>query len=89
LANESEIRMHNNNIDSDLFLHIEDYDKNSEWVIQKYNPLFENNIFKMIDMNFIMFINWRIYFFINNVIIIAMLLFKMNYNKNIIWQIKS
>jgi hypothetical protein len=82
--------MHNNNIDSDLFLHIEDYDKNSEWVIQKkYNPLFENNIFKMIDMNFIMFINWRIYFFINNVIIIAMLLFKMNYNKNIIWQIKS
>lgn len=68
MANESEIRIHNNNIDSDLFLHIEDYDKNSEWVIQKYNPLFENNIFKMIDMNFIMFINWRIYFFINNVI---------------------
>jgi hypothetical protein len=33
--------IHNSNIDSDLILHVEDYDKNSEWVIQKkYNPLF-------------------------------------------------
>ncbi len=43
--NESEIRIHNNNIDNDLILHIEDYDKNGEWVIQrKCNPLSENTI---------------------------------------------
>jgi hypothetical protein len=93
LSNESEIRIYNSNIDSDLFLHIEDYDKNSEWVIQKsITHFFENNIFKMIDMNFIMFIGRR-FFFINNVInnnSIGLLLFQMNYNKKYnIWQIKN
>jgi hypothetical protein len=44
--NESEIRIHNNNIDNDLILHIEDYDKNGEWVVQrKCNPLSENTTY--------------------------------------------
>lgn len=33
--NEFDICMHNNNIDNDLILPFIDYDKNSEWVIQK------------------------------------------------------
>ena len=44
--NESEIRIHNNNIDNDLILHIEDYDKNGEWVVQrKCSPLSEDTTY--------------------------------------------
>jgi hypothetical protein len=47
---------------NNLIIHIEGYDKNSEWAIHCITHFFENNIFKMIGMNFIMFIGRRIFF---------------------------
>lgn len=44
--NESEIRIHNSNKDSDVILPLVDYDENAEWVIQrKCDPLSESTTY--------------------------------------------